>query len=227
MIALIIGVAFCAVCIGVVVSTSKELRLRRQLSQSGLVAEAQIVNHKKSYRVGDGVRKEKGEWKKRPSSYFVTYTFSVTAPDGPLQQYTREEQVSVNLYDLPIGSTVRIWYRSQDPNGSRLIDNRYGNKALLIMMIPMLALGLFLFFATIRFIWRNSRMERYGQLLTGEIVSCERAGKGGVTFRYRFYSPVGNEVHGRQVAFRNLANLPPSGTKAAVLYVGDRTHRLL
>lgn len=225
MIMLLMGAALSAICIGGIVGSSTELRIRRQLSKSGVVAEARIENHKASGGTSVGGGRTSVE------SYFVTYSFSVAQPDGLAQPFTREEQVSVNLYELRIGSTARIWYSSQDPNLSRLIDNRISNKALLIGMTLLLLPGLLLLYAGILAVVKTSRLERHGRLLTGEIAACVRPkGAAGVNVQYRFHSPAGVEVTGQQVAFRKDLQegaLPPEGTRVAVLYVNDKTHRLL
>lgn len=52
MLVLIFGLVILAVGIRAMLSTSKELRIRRQIAESGAVAEARIVVHKVSFEVG-------------------------------------------------------------------------------------------------------------------------------------------------------------------------------
>jgi hypothetical protein len=215
----VFAIGFSALWIFGILSVSREMRLRSYLSRSAEILEGRIVSNRVSTRVGD--------FRNRPTSFWVTYSYRVSQPEP--REYTRDEEVSADLYRLPVGSAVRVWHLPQNPDLARLADNRYGRSYLLVGMCLMLALGLLLLFAAVRLALRTGQMERLGQVITGSVVESGKKGRS-LQISYSFVAPVGTRLQGKQPVTRaNLKpeDLPKAGAPVAVLYLNDRTHRML
>jgi len=211
--ALLIG----ALIVWLILTAVNESRIRERLNQSGVTTQAQIVSH----------RSVQG----RSTSYYLTYRY---VPEKGRQPYTREEEVTSDLYSsLADGSTTTALYLPGDPQTARLVENPYDPTRYVIVLGIMLVFVLVTDGVYIRNWWRSKRLEREGELLQGEIVeSALSRGKNGWTLsvRYHFVSPLGADVTGRQQRLRSdlkQAGAPQPGTLVAVLYIHDGLHRIL
>jgi hypothetical protein len=136
----------------------------------------------------------------------------------------------------------------------RATFGRVGFAAVLILVIAkggdpgltcvsvLLVLPLTAFFTSrvIRKVRTKRRLVRDGEVLAGDIVHCtgRTANTGGddgsdyyqVTVAYRFRSPAGRELRGKDSAWREdleRAPLPAPGTPVLVVYLEDKTYQLL
>jgi hypothetical protein len=197
-----------------------ERAARDLLQQSGVSTSAEIVDHRES--------------RGRSTSYYLTYTFLVEQEGAAPQEYTVEENVDYGLYNAQRdGATVTITYLPQDPTVARLRDNGMDGSFLLILGLVLLALEIWILFHSTYEWLRTSRLVREGELREGEIEESKiTRSKSGRTLRikYSVLTPVGTRVTGQQSRLRNDLrndNPPEPGTKVAVLYLDEKTHRIL
>jgi hypothetical protein len=198
-----------------------ERAARDLLQQSGVSASARIVDHRES----------RG---RRSTSYYLTYTFLVEQEGAAPQEYTVEENVDYGLYNAQRdGATVTITYLPQDPTVARLRDNGQDGSFLLILGLVLLVLEIWFLLYSLHGSLRTRRLVWEGELREGEIEGSKiTRSKSGRTLRikYSMLTPVGTRVTGQQSRLRSdwkNDHPPEPGTKVAVLYLDEKTHRIL
>ncbi len=192
-----------------------EALLTRDILSNGIETNAHIVNQ----RVVSG----------RSPSYFVLYEYDV---DGGIYQY--EESVNRDHYSLlPLGTRVTVRYVASNPENARLSGAFQWGTSLEPSLLLLGGLILLIIGIPIYKQWQSFRFSRRGQLIDGTLIGShglyEPQGYS-VRFKYTFVSPLGLTVKGkRTVKRRDLRrqSLPKSGRSVKVMYINDKSHRML
>ena len=113
--------------------TALEWNTSNQLRQSGVTAQATVVDHDKSLGL------------KAPNTFYVTYRYEVTETDGAVKTYTTKKKVDENLHNcLTINSPVTIWYMSSNPTISDIQGNQVIGRSVIICLSIDVAFVIFL-----------------------------------------------------------------------------------
>ncbi|MBZ0288886.1 MAG: DUF3592 domain-containing protein [Anaerolineae bacterium] len=204
---------------GMTVYAVNEQTVQDTLAQNGVQALATITDG----RVSRG----------RSTSYYLEYRYDAEV-NGDLRTFTREESVSRDLYDrAEIGGHLTVRYMPDDPATARAIDQPFNGLIFILMGLAFVAGSVIGIYALIRQYRRDRLLERDGQILTGSITKSSVSGYGNkrqVHIKYEFHSPLGVPLKGSQSQRRRdleKYDLPPEGTRVAVVYCDDNTYRVL
>jgi hypothetical protein len=207
------------ICAAIVISTSGTAGQLRQIEEAGIKAGGVVTD-------GRSIRG-------RSTSYYITYRYNV---DGV--SYDQEQRVSSSTYNgLYIGDEVTVRYLPDSPAVSALSGDDLDNTILaendVMALVAIIVGGIFI----VALLWidhRNRVLSHRGQLLPGEIINAtgRRGSKGAytVTLHYRFRTPSGEISEKKSTANRpdlRKMPLPPPGTPVLVLYVHDKSLRLM
>jgi hypothetical protein len=205
--------------VGMISHAITEQAVRDSLAQNGVEALATIT---------DG-HMTRG----RSNSYYLEYSYDAKV-NGDLQSFTREESVSRELYErAEIGSHMTIHYLPDDPGTARILDDAFNGVIFLVIGLALAGGSLVGMYVLMRQYRRDRMLERDGQILTGSITKSSVSGYGNkrqVTIHYEFHSPLGVPLKGSQSQRRrdlDRQDLPPEGTRVAVVYCDDSTYRML
>jgi hypothetical protein len=192
------------------------------LRQNGVSVEGVIINRRTSTA--------------KTTSYYITYGYSAANQ----QFHTQEVHVSENTYaSHPEGMPVSVVYLPSDPNVSMLTgeDADYSERnKVLLFGLGWLGIA---FIGLSAAIWKMREQRLWVQksrIMQG--IVCESQGHQAgeklryfkLTIRYRFVSPSGIELFGRQSEARDdlaYQALPKPGTPVAVLYLDDKHYKML
>jgi hypothetical protein len=202
-------------------SALQDKALYEHIQQAGVLTEGKIVSHR-TYQ-GRGTR------------FYLSYSFTIGGEGSPSTAYIHEEEVSQGLYQITDGATVSLRYLPDKPEISRLVEN--GDDQIRLTLIVsgiFIILGIGMFLWMMRPILNNSRLERKGGVIEGEITEVQKRfsrNRQWYRIQYRFRSPSGSELAGTQDAEMQqdlpLNYQPQTGTKMAVLYYSDKLFHAL
>jgi hypothetical protein len=212
---------FMAMCL--LVGALGEYAEAGRLQQSGVLAQGEIISRTRSSG--------------KSTSYYLTYEFGVKGSDT---RFTRQQTVRRAAYEAhPEGSLVTVVYLPDDPSVSRLAGKDADDS---VMQASVPESGLFvlitsvIMFVLLRPVVRDRWLARNGRILEGKVVKSSGRLAGSkrryyrLTVQYRFISPSGTVLSGKQGARRDdlrHSPLPGPGTPVAVLYVDDRHYKML
>ena len=168
-------------------------------------------------------------------SYYVTYQFKTTAPNGDVGTYTRRAQVYNSTYhNMLIGSSLPILYSPTNPNISMLVndseekDNTFG---LIGLTVGSVIATLLLLYYLCRVMIYDARLGKHGKFIQGNLLSLRGrwiSGKGAhyeITLQFDFIGPDGMRYNKSVTRTRNdLRNqtLPKQGTPVAVVFLDPK-----
>jgi hypothetical protein len=166
------------------------------------------------------------------TSYYITYELTVNK-----QKYRRDVQIAESLYDqLRIGSAVSVRYLMRDPNINMLWGDDFDMTAVNSQRAIGAIVGASGLVIALICMWIDGRNRRIstGTLLRGTVTGAKaqngRKGTYLVTINYTFTTPSGGIINKKAQGNRpdlRRSGLPTIGTPIAVLYVNDRTVRLM
>lgn len=172
-------------------------------------------------------------------SFWVVYRYSAPRPDGKPASYIGEEPITSEQYSrLKEGARVELRYVPGAPPIARMSSTVAGSfpwaplagGAALLIMGGLLGGGPLILAAQL---WRQPRLARGGRLLDGQVVSFDahqdRAGGWAIDLRYRFTTPAGQTVEGRQQGLYNdfRGQIPPPGAPLRIWYRDPQHHTVL
>jgi hypothetical protein len=165
-------------------------------------------------------------------TYYVTFQFGLDN-----RTYGVEQSVdSSTYYGAETGVIVDIVYVPANPQLARIAGMEAGEEEIFLVVFSLCWNGIvLLIFLSVVAGWRRvRRLSREGQIVRGELVSASgrRGNKGNyfVTVNYRFRTPGGEELSGKETATRNDLRgreLPAPGTPLSILYKDRKTHMAL
>lgn len=178
------------------------------------------------------------------TTYYVSYSFRHTPPDGDPRTYSNEETVAAEVYErLEKGGPISVRYLPDSPVVSRpasevpqvpfgllLMSGFWGCWSVLFNGIPLVVL-----FAIRKQQVRDQRLKKHGYVIIGEILAVrdhlDSDGDLQLTVEYRFQSPrSGQEIRDRDAQLRNYLKgqpLPSAGSPVALMYADDATYAVL
>lgn len=169
----------------------------------------------------------------KSTTYYLEYTYDAKV-NGDTRTFQNEESVSRDLYDhSEIGGHITVRYLPEDPATVRALDGSYNGMILVLIGSVMVIGGAWLTVSMYRMYQKDRRLERDGQIITGSVVKSSVSGAGNkrqVNIRYEFNSPLGVPLKGSQSQRRsdlNKEDLPFEGLRVAVVYLNDKTYRIL
>lgn len=174
------------------------------------------------------------------------YLYQVSGADGAAREYIGQaNDSSDSAYSRlcePPGRRLLIEYLPDAPERSRVIDPLYGGERWLWLEAMVGIVALVLIGIVARWAWREreavrrakakyARLRASGQVLMGEITHAQNKAVGRqkenvLLVDYRFVSPTGTTLSGRQRKYRLdlRSHFPPKpGTPIRVLYADDET----
>jgi hypothetical protein len=168
--------------------------------------------------------------------YYVQYQFADLAGQ-PQQGETEIDAASYRR--LVLGTPIMVKYGDNQPERSVLahlplypVDAEFFQ---LMFVLPAATTALIALWAA----WLSARYSLYarrGQVLKGEIITCDGrdiAGRFTLVLRYKFRTPDDAELSGvakmprEDLRHNDPKDLPGPGTPVAILYVGKRRHIVL
>jgi hypothetical protein len=208
----------CLVLVGwAVVEWSRWLLLQRDYT----IVSAEVVQCRKDDRT-DG-----------SPSYLITYRFEAATPTGP-RTCTREQAVSWKTYArLHPGQRVSVRYSNALPSISSITADTSFRDGISLGALLWLPVALFLG-SRAWGCYREIRLGQAGQVLEGRLLDCtsqvDPEDNLRLELQYRFTAPTGRVIRDRETSYRRdqkSALLPDPDTPVAVLYLDERTYKVL
>ena len=216
-------VSMAAVIFAVLMGSSfflPQLVLVVNLNQHGQTTQATVSGHHINY----GGKSPK---------YYVQFSYNVSE-----RTYTVEQDVYINTYNtLTTGTHVTIRYLQDDPTQARLSGpnaDEQSTSLYFFMVFGTWAVAIIVTYFLVTHMLRNRQMAADGQLVEGVVVgaSLARAKSSYVLkMKYTFTSPISGQNMTRRES-TNRSDLkgtsgPAPGTPIKVLYLNDKTFRVL
>jgi hypothetical protein len=166
------------------------------------------------------------------NQYFVFYEY-----DAAQQHFQREQHVSVSTFTrLKEGDQVAVKYLRNAPEAATLAEASLDPSHLFILIVCIIFVIISI--ANLRFglhlLGTERKFNEQGSVLYGSIIDTGGAKNGNhwhkAEIRYQFVSPRGRSITGS--AYKTSVPLkkeeiPPVGTRIAVLYVNDQLFHIL
>ncbi len=171
-------------------------------------------------------------------AYFAVYSFVAQTPNGD-EAVTIEEKIDYTVFErIEVGDVLTVQYRPDDVETARIIELTPAtiNENSLLLFVTLILIGSALYvliFWIIRPDNRNRLLEREGMLIRGKINNVyprKLPRRYIVNVSFEFPLPDGKVIeaeasHNRRDLEENI--LPRPGAKVLVLYVNEKTLRLM
>lgn len=176
-------------------------------------------------------------------TYKVVYRYVLVNRSGETLNFRREEDVAADVYRrLQPEAQAAARYVPSNPQVARLETTLAGG-----LLGPLAGLGfmglwsvlfcgvpLLIIIGMIRAFQKEQRLQRGGHVVRGETLSCSSYEDSdndlNIDLRYRFYTPQGRQIEGRERGIFNVLKgkpLPQPGDTLAIWYVDEKTYTLL
>jgi hypothetical protein len=164
--------------------------------------------------------------------YFVFFEY-----DAAQQHFQREQHVSLSTFTrLKEGDPVAVRYLRTAPEAATLGESKLDSPRafILIICIVFVIISIANLRLGLRLLDTERKFTEHGSVLYGKIIQTRGTKNGndwhGAEIQYQFVSPRGKTITSsayKQAVPLRKSDIPPIGTKIAVLYVNDQLFHIL